>query len=228
MSTSTTTMTPEQRVSKLFEILEISGKKEHISGNMTQLDHALRVANFAKIESADEDTILAALMLDTGGIKVTIPPYGNFEIGDTIQIYWNGYDKTPSNAIDSDEFDNTFARKLGFSNKTSELFESNVLAKRYLRSMTPEGLKSIIPKSMGIITREDLAAGVRVTIPMWGGPLSPTEMSEFEKDPLFKQKVQLAVWDVAATKTTGDRPPALDTYRDMAIRNLLMSMVTLY
>ncbi|KAJ2110786.1 hypothetical protein GGI16_000139 [Coemansia sp. S142-1] len=53
MSTSTTTMTPEQRESKLFELLKISGKKEHISGNMTQLDHALRVAYLAKIESAD-------------------------------------------------------------------------------------------------------------------------------------------------------------------------------
>ncbi|KAJ1913673.1 hypothetical protein GGI09_000872 [Coemansia sp. S100] len=228
MSTSTTTMTPEKRVSKLFEILEISGKKEHISGNMTQLDHALRVANLAKVEGADEDTILAALMLNTRGITVAIPPYDNVAVGDRIELFWNGYDMDTSDTIGSDEFDNTFARKLGFSNKTSELVESNTLTKRYLGSMTPEGLESIIPKSMGIITREDLVAGVRVTIPMWGGPLSPTEMHEFEKDSLFKRKVQLAVWDVAATKTTGDKPPALDTYRDMAIRNLLMSMVTLY
>ncbi|KAJ2103185.1 hypothetical protein GGI09_000803 [Coemansia sp. S100] len=63
---------------------------------------------------------------------------------------------------------------------------------------------------------------------MCGDLLSPTEMREFEQDPLFKQKLQLAVWDVAATKTTRDKPPALDTYRDMATRNLLMSMVTLY
>ncbi|KAJ2015944.1 hypothetical protein GGI14_003954 [Coemansia sp. S680] len=172
---------------------------------MTQLDHALRVANLAKVEGADKDTILAALMLDTDGIKVTIPPCGNFEIGDTIQIYWNGYDKTPSNAMDSDEFDNTFVRKLGFFNKTSELVEN-----------------------IGIITREDLVAGVEATILMCGDLLSPTEMREFEQDPLFKQKLQLAVWDVAATKTTRDKPPALDTYRDMATRNLLMSMVTLY
>ncbi|KAJ2037105.1 hypothetical protein IW146_000164 [Coemansia sp. RSA 922] len=228
MSTSTTTMTPEQRVSKLFEILENSDEEEHVSGNMTQLDHALRVANLAMIESSDEDTILAALMLNTGGITVTIPPYPGMAVGDRIELVWRGYDKTPSNAIDSDEVGDIFVRKLGLSNKTSELVESNTLAKRYLGSMTPEGLKSIIPKSKGIITREDLEAPLRVTIPIWGGPLLPTEMREFEKDPLFKQKVQLAVWDVAATKTTGDKPPALDTYRDMAIRNLLMSMKTLY
>ncbi|KAJ2259143.1 hypothetical protein GGI01_003761 [Coemansia sp. RSA 376] len=94
--------------------------------------------------------------------------------------------------------------------------------------MTPEGLVSIIPRNIGIITPEDLVAGVEATILMCGSPLSPTEMSEFEKDPLFKQKMQLAVWDIAATKTTGDKPPALDTYRDMAIRNMLMSMRTLY
>ncbi|KAJ2052565.1 hypothetical protein GGI03_000897 [Coemansia sp. RSA 2337] len=228
MSTSTSTMTPEQRVSKLFKTLEISGKKEHVSGNMTQLEHALRVANFAKIESADEDTILAALMLDTGGIKVTIPPYNNFAVGDRVEFYLSGYDRNTSEAVEIGEVGDIFVRKLGFSNKTCELVESNVFAKRYLGSMTPEGLESIIPKSMGIITREMAEAGVLVDIPLWGTPLSSTEMREFEKDPLFKQKVQLAVWDVAATKTTGDKPPALDTYRDMAIRNLLMSMGTLY
>ncbi|KAJ2036531.1 hypothetical protein IW146_007055 [Coemansia sp. RSA 922] len=228
MSTSTTTMTPEQRVSKLFEQLEISGKKEHISGNMTQLDHALRVANLAMIESSDEDTILAALMLNTGGVTVTIPPYPGIAVGDRVELFWSGYDMNTSGTIGSDDIDNTFVRKLGFSNKTSELVESNILAKRYLGSKTPEDLRSIIPKNIGIITREDLVAGVRVRIPMWGGPPSPTEMREFEKDPLFKQKVQLAVWDVAATKTTGDKPPALGTYRDMAIKNLLMSMKTLY
>ncbi|KAJ2049254.1 hypothetical protein GGI03_001658 [Coemansia sp. RSA 2337] len=196
MSTTITTMTPEQRVSKLFELLKISGKKEHISGNMTQLDHALRVANLAKIDSADEDTTLAELILNAG--KITR------------------------------RFDNTFGRKLRFSKKTCALVESNILDKRYLGGMAPEGLVSIIPKNIGIFMREILEAPIRVTIPMWGGPLSPTEMREFEKAPLFKQKMQLAVWDIAATKTTGDKPHALDTYRDMALRNLLMSMRMLY
>ncbi|KAJ2426137.1 hypothetical protein GGF41_002169 [Coemansia sp. RSA 2531] len=228
MSTTITTMTPEQRVSKLFELLENSDEEEHVSGNMTQLEHALRVANFAKIESADEDTILAGLMLDTGGITFTIHPYENMAVGDRIELFWNGRTRNTSDTFDSDEVDDIIVRKFGFSNKTCELVESNTFAKSYLGSMTPEGLVSIIPRNIGIITPEDLAAGVLVDIPLWGTPLSSTEMREFEKDPLFKQKVQLAVWDVAATKTTGDKPPALDTYRDMAIRNLLMSMGTLY
>ncbi|KAJ2020245.1 hypothetical protein GGI03_000570 [Coemansia sp. RSA 2337] len=228
MSTTTTTMTSEQRMSKLFKLLEISGKKEHISGNMAQLDHALQVANLAKIDSADKNTTLATLMLNTGGVMVIIPPYPGIAVGDTAQLLCSGYSGNTSDTFDSDVVDDVIVRKLGFSNKTSELVESNILAKRYLGGMTPEGLRSIIPKNIGIIKREDLVAGVRVTIPMWGGPLSPTEMREFEKDLLFKQKMQLAVWDVAATKTTGDKPPALDTYRDMAIRNMLMSMRTLY
>ncbi|KAJ1923605.1 hypothetical protein GGI09_000338 [Coemansia sp. S100] len=227
MSTSTTTMTPEQRVSKLFEILENSDEEEHISGNMTQLDHALRVANLAKVESADEDIILAALMLDTGELMVNLSSSHNAE-GDIIQFQLGGYPRNMSDTFDSDEVDDIIVRKFGFSNKTCELVESNTFAKSYLGSITPEGLVSIIPRNIGIITPEDLAAGVEATILMSGGLLSPTEMRKFEKDLLFKQKVQLAVWDVAAAKTTGDKPLALDTYRDMAIRNLLMSMVTLY
>ncbi|KAJ2756974.1 hypothetical protein GGI19_000424 [Coemansia pectinata] len=230
MSTSTaTTMTPEQRVSKVFELLETSGKKEHISGKMSQLDHALQAAHLAKSEGADEETILAALMLNTGGISITIPKY-DFEIGDRIELHWNGRARNTSDTLDkkqtvqstvlydhdniaTDYFlgDSVNWGELGFSNKTSELVESNVLAKRYL--LTTD-----------LTFQTGANDGNTVLISMKGGLLSPTEIHEFEKDPLFRQKVQLAKWDDAAAKATGVKPPALDTYRDMAIRNLKLAV----
>ncbi|KAJ2249373.1 hypothetical protein GGI13_004311 [Coemansia sp. RSA 455] len=184
MSTSTSIMTPEQRMSKVFEVLENSGKQEHIGENMTQLDHALRVAYLAKREGADEETILAGLLLSFM-------------------------------AVDRYESDDFNVRELGFSNKTSELVESNFKAKRYLSAIDP--------------TYRNYGDGaVIMFITLRDNPLSPGDMRDFEMDPLFQQKVQLTKWDDAAAKVTGVKPPALDTYRDMALRNMLMSKKTLY
>ncbi|KAJ2060892.1 hypothetical protein GGI17_003417 [Coemansia sp. S146] len=61
MSISTTTMTPEQRVSMALKLLESAGKKEYTIGKMSPLDHAFRVAQLAKNDGADEETILAVV-----------------------------------------------------------------------------------------------------------------------------------------------------------------------
>ncbi|KAJ2862193.1 hypothetical protein GGH94_004424 [Coemansia aciculifera] len=218
MSASTaTTMTPEQRVSKVFELLENSGKKEYVGGNMTQLDHALRVAYLAKREGADEETILAGLLLSAPRLSFE-PALTNDSSNtrDKKQTVHRPTGQVPDFlTIDRYEADDFSVRKLGFSTKTCELVESNVMAKRYLSTIDP---------GYGDYTGSYTV--IFDAVPR--SPLSPTEMREFEKDPLFKPKVQLAKWDAAATKTTDIKPPALDTYRDMAIRNILMSMRTLY
>ncbi|KAJ2750821.1 hypothetical protein GGI19_004876 [Coemansia pectinata] len=102
-----------------------------------------------------------------------------------------------------------YLRQLGFSNKTCELIESTVLTKSYIGATDPAYRKNL--------KRTIFLADY------WRIPLSDTEKSEFEKDPLLEQKIQLTKWEVATAKTTKDRPPASDTYRDMAIRNVSMS-----
>ncbi|KAJ2031863.1 hypothetical protein GGI03_000747 [Coemansia sp. RSA 2337] len=203
MSTSTTTMTLEQCIYKVLELLENSGKKEHISGKMTQLDHALHVANLAMREGADEETILAGLLIDISQ-------------HDKKQAVQLPTDQVSSFIpVDRYEADDFIVRKLGFSNKTCELVESNIKAKRYLSATDPE--------------YNGYGEGAAIMfVTFRNNPLSPSDMRNFEMDPLFQQKVQLTKWDDAAAKVTGVKPPALDTYRDMVIRNLLMSKKTLY
>ncbi|KAJ2041808.1 hypothetical protein GGH92_000705 [Coemansia sp. RSA 2673] len=205
MSSTTTTMTPEQRVAKVFQLLELSGRKEHISGRMTQLAHSLQVANLAKTEGADEETILAALMLnigcphllpeqrsDTRDMKLKMPHLVDY-VPDFI-------------AVDRYEADDFNERKLGFSNKTCELVESIVLAKRYLSAANPA-------TEIDLFVLHSLL--FRQTI-----PVGSDRGSGLEYRSLFEQKIQLIKWDDAAAKATGGKPPALDTYRDMIIRNL--------
>ncbi|KAJ2059594.1 hypothetical protein GGI17_004296 [Coemansia sp. S146] len=208
-----TTMTPEQRVTMVFKLLE-SSSKEHIAGEMTQLDHALLTAQFAKNEGADEETTLATLLVNIGHLIPAIEQR-------TISHY--RYDSLDSlsgvagdaSVIDHGRVGGEYLRNLGFSDKTCELIESNVLAKRYLSTIKPR--PALIVDDHPVVRLRN-----------WGGPLSSTEIQEFEKDPLFKQKVQLAKWDATATKATGAKPPTLDMYRDMAIRNLLLSIKMLY
>ncbi|KAJ2058642.1 hypothetical protein GGI17_004910 [Coemansia sp. S146] len=116
--------------------------------------------------------------------------------------------------FDRYEADDFNVRNVGFSTKTCELVESNVLAKRYILTVDSQYIDN------------SKAITVSYTV-IRGRTLLSTEIQEFEKNPLFKQKVQLTKWDDAA-KATGIKPAALDTYRDMAIRNISMSMRTLY
>ncbi|KAJ2864385.1 hypothetical protein GGH94_002943 [Coemansia aciculifera] len=210
-----TNKTPEQRVSKVFELLQTGSRKEYIGGKITQLDHALQAAYLSKNEGADEETILAALLLNIGHLIPSTEQHSGTR--DKNEATNRAFDIAGNYSASGGynyyaEFGANYLRTLGFSNKTCELIESNVMAKRYLLAKEP-GYGD---------------GAVLLFITLKGDPLLPTEMREFEKDSLFKQKVQLAKWDDAAAKATGVKPPVLDTYRDMAIRNLLMSMKMLY
>ncbi|KAJ2813147.1 hypothetical protein FBU31_007481, partial [Coemansia sp. 'formosensis'] len=59
-------MSPEQRVSTVFQLLQDAGKKGYMGGETSLLDHALITAELAKDGGADEETILAALLLNIG------------------------------------------------------------------------------------------------------------------------------------------------------------------
>ncbi|KAJ2010161.1 hypothetical protein GGI06_005052 [Coemansia sp. S85] len=195
MTTSTTTtMSPEQRVTTVFQLLQNANKKNYMGEKITQLDHALQAAQLAKKDGADEETILAALLHDIGHLCPLADACHKPETTTDIGV------------VDHDKAGAQYLRKLGFPKKTCELIESHVLAKRYLSAKDPA-------------YHAGLSTASKQSLKLQGGPFTPTEMRDFEKDPLFKQKVQIRKWDDAA-KVTGAKSPALDTYRDMAIKAL--------
>ncbi|KAJ2037050.1 hypothetical protein GGI03_003244 [Coemansia sp. RSA 2337] len=180
-----TTMTPEQRVSTVFQTLERAKNVDVTIGLTTLLDSALVVANVAKHMSADEETILAALLQDIG---LFCPPPEN----------WSDNPSQSASDIGAD-----YLRKFGFPKKTCELIKSEILVKRYIVTTDFVYFK---------VFKDSPLAG------KWIAPLSPEEMSELEKDPLFHQKVQIRKWKAGIWNP--ELPPPLDTYRDMAIRNI--------
>ncbi|KAJ2042990.1 hypothetical protein GGI03_000957 [Coemansia sp. RSA 2337] len=211
-----TTVSLEQRVSKAFELLEDAGKKEHVGGKVTRLDHALQVAQLAKNEDADDETILAALLYDIGHLirlqeKSSLSSYSYDPLDRLVASARNTHaidhgriGAKSMSAVDYGRIGGEYLRQLGFPKKTCELIESDVMARRYILTVDPQRL--ITPAVVSVVHEMYRAS-----------PLSPTEMREFEKDPLFKQKVQMRRWNYFI-KVSEDDPAPLDTYREMAIR----------
>ncbi|KAJ2756331.1 hypothetical protein GGI19_000932 [Coemansia pectinata] len=200
-----TTMFLEQRVTTVFELLENAGKKEHIGGKITRLDHALQVAQLAKSEGADEETILAALFYDIGHLCLSTEQRRDVCDKNFLSYHLTNTTRNTS-AIDYGRIGGEYLRQFGFPKKTCELIESDVMARRYILTVDPQRL--ITPAVVSVVYESYRA-----------GPLSSTEMREFENDPLFKQKVQLRRWSYFVKVVEGYLA-TLDTYRDMAIRNM--------
>jgi predicted HD phosphohydrolase len=66
---------------------------------------------------------------------------------------------------------------------------------------------------------EALSQASKTSLKYQGGPFSEIEVTEFQKDPLWKEKVALRRWDDQA-KVVDLEVPGLDTYRAMAARVL--------
>ncbi|KAJ2872803.1 hypothetical protein GGH93_003743 [Coemansia aciculifera] len=124
-----TTMTLEERMSTLSQLLETAGKKKHISGKMTQLDHALQVAQLAKNDGADEETILAAFFHGIGNLgPEPIDARGMARSNYASHVLY-------ANSTSMNDYGGSSAlylRQLGFPNKTCELLEPRVSAKTYV------------------------------------------------------------------------------------------------
>ncbi|KAJ2487439.1 hypothetical protein IWW37_005238 [Coemansia sp. RSA 2050] len=205
MTNSNPTMAPEQRVTTVFQLLQNASKTSYMGEEVTQLEHALQGAQLAKKDGADEATILAILLHDIGHLCPSTETCSN-----TSGKVWAAFHKTnvtaDINEINHARLGAEYLHKLGFPEKTCELIDSHIVAKRYLSAKDPEYLAK-------------LSVGSKQSLKLHGGPFSSAEMREFEKDPLFKVKVQIRKWEEAA-RVPGAKTPTLDTYREMAVRSL--------
>ncbi|KAJ2253284.1 hypothetical protein GGI13_002783 [Coemansia sp. RSA 455] len=198
-------LTAEERVTKLFEKYEPAYVNHYPARGMTFMSHALQTAELAKNSGADEETILAALFINVGLFARPVSEWTKdvrYELMKYLFIDVNG----DEHVTDSGICGGRYLQYFGFPKKTCELLESNTLTKNYIATVDQTYIKN-------------LDRGLAQSI-AWKMELSDTKKSEFEEDPLFKEKVQLVKWEVTAATKTKDTPPDLDTYRDMVIRNI--------
>ncbi|KAG0012112.1 hypothetical protein BGZ81_001753 [Podila clonocystis] len=197
----------QQMVARIFAVLEEGSKKEYLGEDISQLDHSLQTAQQARDAQADDETVIAALLHDIGQFCDRQAAMDIIAEASDLQ------DKTESTStvkvgVKGHEYiGGQYLRKLGFSEKVAQLVEAHVVAKRYLTATD----KSYY---------DGLSSASKASLKYQGGPFSDDQVKEFERDPLFREKVQLRLWDDKA-KAVGLDLPGLASYKDTVIRHLL-------
>ncbi|KAL1920496.1 uncharacterized protein VTP21DRAFT_873 [Calcarisporiella thermophila] len=201
----------QHTVESLFALLEEGSRKEYLGEAISQLEHSLQTAKQAADANADDDTILAALLHDIGqfcdGATATAIIAEAAELknaspsAETVKVGVKGHEFIGGQ----------YLRRLGFSEKVAQLTEAHVIAKRYLTATDQAYYDALSDAS-------------KASLKYQGGPFTPEQVKSFEADPLFREKVQLRLWDDRA-KVVGLSTPGLEAYKEMAIRHLLNQRV---
>jgi putative nucleotidyltransferase with HDIG domain len=109
-------------------------------------------------------------------------------------------------APDHDRAGADYLRDQGFSGRVVALIAGHVEAKRYLTATDAS-------------YAERLSEASRQTLRLQGGPMSAEEAAAFESAPLFREKLQLRVWDERA-KTPGLFVEGVEFYRPLLEQQL--------
>jgi 2-amino-1-hydroxyethylphosphonate dioxygenase (glycine-forming) len=190
MAKETQPTDPESRARSILDLLARSGEIDYIGEPVSQLEHALQCAFWAKKARATDEVVLAALLHDVG--HICGPP-------DAPQMAGYG-------VLHHEERGAELLIRAGLSETVAALVEGHIQAKRYL-----------IGKNPGYSAQ--LSEASKRTLEFQGGPMRASEIESFERDPLMKDKLRLRQWDELA-KESGLRVPGLEAYREILSRHL--------
>ncbi|MGJ3261470.1 MAG: HD domain-containing protein [Rhodospirillales bacterium] len=187
----------EVTVDSIFEALETAGTVQYGTEPITELEHALQIADIADEMSGDEELVLAALLHDIGRVAVR-----QDEISDTLVPDHmgktgggKGHDEAGADLL-----------KDYFSDRILSGIRMHVAAKRYLCTVEPK-------------YRDRISGGSETTLRMQGGLMSDAELEEFRATPYSEDAVQIRRWDDMA-KTPGKETRPLEHWRDMISRHM--------
>jgi [1-hydroxy-2-(trimethylamino)ethyl]phosphonate dioxygenase len=169
---------------EIAEIFEKRGAGAYFGEPVSQLEHALQAAHFATEEEAPEAMIVAALLHDIGHLIEEMPE----------DIAEQGID------AHHEEIGLAWLQKR-FGREVSEPVYLHVAAKRYLCATDAEYLGKLSPASV-------------LSLKLQGGPMSETQVKEFEANKYFREAVRLRLWD-DRSKIEGLATPPLEYYASM-------------
>ena len=175
--------TPQERVELIFDFMTRRGSA-HYEEEVTQLEHALQCAHFAREGGGRAHAITAALLHDLGHLLL---------------------DEHAASEGSTDEDRNheesgaTFLEPY-FPPEVTEPVRLHVPAKRYLCTRDGSYYKT-------------LSTASQHSFELQGGPLSEAERAEFAKNPHLDGALQLRRWDDLAKVTDLEVPP-LESYRE--------------
>ena len=160
-----TRIPPEQIIDFIFDLFEKRGAEAYMGESVSMSQHMEQSAACAVADNASDDLIIAALLHDIGHFV------GDFPI-DALE---NGIDNVHENAG---------ARFLEpyFPAQVTEPIRLHVAAKRYLCAVDKTYF-------------QHLSAASIQSLGVQGGPMSETEISEFESNPFHQAAVKARLYD---------------------------------
>ncbi len=151
-------------VDEIFKVFHERGNR-HYGENVTELEHALQAAEFAKQFGESEAVVLACLLHDYGHML--------HDLGE--DIAHQGID------AQHEELGAKLLRGL-FPSEILEPIRLHVAAKRYLCWKEP-------------VYADGLSESSRLSLRLQGGPMSDDEAAEFEQHPNYHAIVQVRRYD---------------------------------
>ena len=170
-------------IDKIFDLFANRGDDAYFGEAVSQKEHALQSAYEAEKSGASDALIVAALLHDVGHL-----------------LHGGPEDMAEQGIDDRHEVIGRAWLARNFGPEVSEPVRLHVDAKRYLCAVDDAYQAKLSPASV-------------LSLKLQGGPMSPEEVLEFEKNPFAKDAVRLRHWDDIA-KIVGLEVPDLEHHRD--------------
>ncbi|KAF9068140.1 hypothetical protein BDP27DRAFT_1266652 [Rhodocollybia butyracea] len=205
---ASTDLNNSEIVDRLFNMINQYGQGSYTGEQTSQIEHSVQAANCAREAGASDATVLAALLHDCGQIlpQDILDAQIVSKVGSETTTELGTAMLLPSGAsvgrYGHDIIGANYLASLGFPPEVCELVRDRVVAKRYLTAVEEGYYEHLSPTS-------------KRSLEFQGGPFSASEIEQFKKDRLFREKVQLRRFDDSA-KVAGAKVPALESYRDLA------------
>jgi len=169
-------------LNSIAQLFEHQGRAAYFGESVSEAEHALQSAHLAEQEGADDALVAAALLHDVGHL-----------------LHGLGED-VADRGLDArhEEVGHTWLARW-FGPAVAEPVRLHVAAKRYLCATDPAYLGELSPAS-------------RRSLELQGGPFTPAEVEEFQRNPHHAAAVRLRHWDDAA-KIPDLAVPPLEHYR---------------
>lgn len=162
---------------KIAELFHKKGNSLYGGEAVTQEQHALQAAKLAEESGASPALIASALLHDVGHLLHNLP------------------DDAPDEGVDDvhEALGYRFLQRW-FGPEVSEPVRMHVDAKRYLCAVDPNYL-------------ETLSLPSRHSLELQGGPMSPSEVSDYEQQPHYEASLIVRRWDDLAKDPDLVTPP---------------------
>lgn len=152
-------------VETIFHLFETFGGSAYFGEPVSQLEHALQVADLAERDGSPDSLVVAGLLHDVGHLVHDLPEH----------IADDGVD-----GMHEDAGADWLAPHFG--PEVVRPMQLHVNAKRYLCAVEPDYLA-------------DLSDASKLSLELQGGPMTAEEAARFEADPYYQQAVRLRRWD---------------------------------